>query len=201
MNYTISELNGQQLYPLLVGGIIPRPIAWISTQSQQGIDNLAPYSFFSVASANPPILTVTQINAQTENDKDTLRNLKETHECVINIVSETLAAQMNETCAQFPADISEFEAVGVTACDSQQIKAKSVEKAKIRYECRLREVVTLSEQPSGGKLILLDVLSIYVDDEIMTNGVIQSEQLKAVGKLGGNEYTIATEDFSLARPN
>lgn len=200
MNYTISELNDQPLYPLLVGGIIPRPIAWISTQSQQGIDNLAPYSFFSVASSNPPILTVTQINAQTENDKDTLRNLKETNECVINIVSEALAEQMNETCAQFPANISEFEAVGVTACRSQQVKAKSVSEAKVRYECRLREVVTLSEQPGGGKLILLDVLSIYVDDQIMSNGVIQSDQLRAVGKLGGNEYTLATENFSLARP-
>ncbi|WP_024851817.1 flavin reductase family protein [Hydrogenovibrio kuenenii] len=200
MNYTISELNDQPLYPLLVGGIIPRPIAWISTLSKQGIDNLAPYSFFSVASSNPPILTVTQINAQTENDKDTLSNLKETHECVINIVSQDLAELMNETCAQFPADISEFEAVGVTACKSEHVRAKSVAEAKVRYECRLREVVTLSEQPGGGKLILLDVLSIYVDDKIMSNGVIQSDQLRAVGKLGGNEYTIATQDFSIARP-
>ncbi|MDX1796187.1 MAG: flavin reductase family protein [Hydrogenovibrio sp.] len=200
MNYDTAKLNTQQLYPLLVGGIIPRPIAWVSTRSEQGVDNLAPYSFFSVASCNPPILTVTQVNAQNEADKDTLRNLKLTEECVINIVSADMAEQMNATCAGFPADVSEFEAVGIEACDSAVVAAKSVAKAKVRYECRLREILTLSEQPGGGKLMLLDVVAIHVDDNLLENGMIPSDRLQAVGKLGGNEYSHASEAFSLTRP-
>jgi len=200
MQYNTSELDIAQLYPLLVGGIIPRPIAWVSTQSQQGIDNLAPYSFFSVASCTPPVLTMTQINAQPESDKDTLRNLKETQECVINIVSADLAEAMNASCANYAADISEFKAVQVASCDSETVAPKGVAQAKVRYECRLKEVITLSDQPGGGKLILLDVRHIYVEETLMKEGSIQSDKLNAIGKLGGNDYTYASADFELTRP-
>lgn len=200
MQYNTSELDMAQLYPLLVGGIIPRPIAWVSTRSSQGIDNLAPYSFFSVASCTPPVLTMTQINAQPESDKDTLRNLKETQECVINIVSADLAEIMNASCANYAQDESEFEALKIAACNSQAVTVKGVAQAKVRYECRLKDVIALSDQPGGGKLILLDVLHIYVDDMLIQEGTIQSEKLNAVGKLGGNEYTYASADFGLARP-
>lgn len=200
MQYNTSELDIAQLYPLLVGGIIPRPIAWVSTQSQQGIDNLAPYSFFSVASCTPPVLTMTQINAQPESDKDTLRNLKETQECVINIVSADLAEAMNASCANYAADISEFKAVQVASCNSETVTPKGVAQAKVRYECRLKEVITLSDQPGGGKLVLLDVLHIYVEDTLMNEGSIQSDKLNAIGKLGGNDYTYASVDFELSRP-
>ena len=200
MQYTTSELNMTQLYPLLVGGIIPRPIAWVSTQSSQGIDNLAPYSFFSVASCTPPILTVTQINAQPESDKDTLRNLKDTQECVVNIVSADLAEAMNASCANYDQDVSELETLNIAACDSHSVTAKGVAQAKVRYECRLRDVIALSNQPGGGKLMLLEVLHIYVDDTLIQDGTIQSEKLNAIGKLGGNEYTYASADFEFARP-
>ena len=200
MHYTTPELNISQLYPLLVGGIIPRPIAWVSTRSSQGIDNVAPYSFFSVASCTPPVLTVTQINAQSESDKDTLRNLKETQECVINIVSADLAEVMNASCANYAQDVSEFEALKIAASDSQAVTVKGVAQAKVRYECRLKDVMTVSDQPGGGKLILLDVLHIYVEDKLMHEGTIQSDELNAIGKLGGNEYTNASADFELARP-
>lgn len=200
MHYHTPDLNISQLYPLLVGGIIPRPIAWVSTRSSKGIDNLAPYSFFSVASCTPPVLTVTQINAQPESDKDTLRNLKETQECVINIVSADLAEMMNASCANYAQDESEFDALKIAACNSQAVTVKGVAQAKVRYECRLKEVVTLSDQPGGGKLILLDVLHIYIDDELMQDGTIQPENLNTIGKLGGNDYTYASADFELARP-
>ncbi|RUM91618.1 MAG: flavin reductase family protein [Thiomicrospira sp.] len=200
MHYHTPDLNISQLYPLLVGGIIPRPIAWVSTRSSQGIDNLAPYSFFSVASCTPPVLTVTQINAQAESDKDTLRNLKDTQECVINIVSADLAEIMNASCANYAQDVSEFEALKIAACDSHSVTVKGVAQAKVRYECRLKDVIALSDQPGGGKLILLDVLHIYVDDTLIQEGMIQSEKLNAVGKLGGNEYTYASADFELVRP-
>ncbi|MDG4811979.1 flavin reductase family protein [Hydrogenovibrio sp. 3SP14C1] len=200
MQYNTSKLDIAQLYPLLVGGIIPRPIAWVSTQSSQGIDNLAPYSFFSVASCTPPVLTMTQINAQPESDKDTLRNLKETQECVINIVSTDLAEAMNASCTNYAQNVSEFETLKIAACDSHSVTAKGVAQAKVRYECRLKDVIALSDQPGGGKLMLLDVLHIYVDDTLIQEGTIQSDKLNAVGKLGGNEYTNASADFELARP-
>ncbi|WP_373018560.1 flavin reductase family protein [Thiomicrorhabdus sp.] len=195
-----SQLSTQQIYPLLVGGVVPRPIAWISTRSEEGVDNLAPYSFFTVVSCNPPVLCVTQVNPGDRHDKDTLVNLKQTSECVVNVVSAELAEMMNASCADYPQQISEFEAVGIEPIESHHVNPLSVKQAKVRYECRLREVVTISEQPAGGKMMLLDVVGFYVDDDIYANGMIDSKGLNAVGKLGGNDYSTIQDQFALQRP-
>ena len=99
MVFDVAQLDAQQNYQLLIGGITPRPIAWISTRSKEGVDNLAPYSFFTVASCNPPVLLYTQVTQRSGNNKDTLQNLLETKECVVNIVNSALLEQMNATSA------------------------------------------------------------------------------------------------------
>jgi len=109
MNIVADGLSTSDIYKLLVGGITPRPIAWISTRSEQGVDNIAPYSFFSVASVNPPILSYTQVNPQTDSDKDTLTNLLATKECVVHIVNSETMHKMNLSCAGLPPEKSEFE--------------------------------------------------------------------------------------------
>jgi len=201
MIFTTSELEGRENYQLLSGGITPRPIAWISTRSKTQIDNLAPFSFFTVASCNPPVLLYTQIAPRTGLDKDTLTNLLETGECVVNIVSTELLEKMNKTSASIAADESEFSFADVTACESHSVKPLSVKEAPVRYECRLREVITVSDLPTGGKMILLNVQSVFVQDEIYSEGLIDQNKISTVGKIGGNYYSVLPEKVEIQRPD
>ena len=201
MYFDLTDPSEQKTaYSKLVGGITPRPIAWISTLCSDGIANIAPYSFFTVASVNPPVLSVTQVNPSDNKNKDTLNNLLATKECVINIVSHQLVEQMNQSCANYPSQISEFAAVGIESTASQVVKPLSVAAAKVRYECKLREVITISSQPAGGQMMLLDVVGIYIDDSVLVDGYIDPLALNTVGKMGGNEFATTQQLFSLARP-
>lgn len=188
------------IYSQLVGGITPRPIAWVSTVSADGVANIAPYSFFTVASVNPPVLSVTQVNPRDKQNKDTLTNLIANKECVVNIVSEHQVEQMNQSCANYPPSVSEFDAANIESVASHNVKALSVKSAKVRYECTLRDVLTISKQPSGGQIMLLDVVGVYIDDSILTNGNIDQDGLSIIGKMGGDYYTKTTDLFSLKRP-
>jgi flavin reductase (DIM6/NTAB) family NADH-FMN oxidoreductase RutF len=200
MVFDVAHLDTQQKYQLLIGGITPRPIAWISTRSKEGVDNLAPYSFFTVASCNPPVLLYTQVTQRSGNNKDTLQNLLETKECVVNIVNSALLEQMNATSAALGIKESEFSFANVEACESAQVLTKSVKNAPVRYECRLREVVKVSDLPAGGQLILLDVTGIYVDDALYKNDAIDQQDIDSVGKMGGNHFSLTTNTIELTRP-
>lgn len=200
MVFDVAHLDTQQKYQLLIGGITPRPIAWISTRSKEGVDNLAPYSFFTVASCNPPVLLYTQVTQRSGNNKDTLQNLLETKECVVNIVNSALLEQMNATSAALGIKESEFSFANVEACESAQVLTKSVKNAPVRYECRLREVLKVSDLPAGGQLILLDVTGIYVDDALYKNDAIDQQDIDSVGKMGGNHFSLTTNTIELTRP-
>ena len=200
MVFDVAQLDAQQNYQLLIGGITPRPIAWISTRSKEGVDNLAPYSFFTVASCNPPVLLYTQVTQRSGNNNDTLQNLLETKECVVNIVNSALLEQMNATSAALGIKESEFSFANVEACESAQVLTKSVKNAPVRYECRLREVVRVSDLPAGGQLILLDVTGIYVDDALYKNDTIDQQDIDSVGKMGGNHFSLTTNTIELTRP-
>jgi len=192
-----KELN---VYSYLVGGISPRPIAWISTLSSDGVANVAPYSFFTVASCNPPVLSVTQVNPRDKAIKDTLINLLATKECVINIVSHEQVEKMNQSCANYPSDVSEFTAANITKIDSQMVAVPSVADSKVRYECKLREVITISSEPGGGQMMLLDIVGICIDDEVFVDGYIDPTLLDAVGRMGGDYYATTKDKFALKRP-
>lgn len=195
--------QGQDLqtnYHLLNGGITPRPIAWISTRSTLGIDNIAPYSFFTVASCHPPVLMYTQISQRNGNTKDTLQNLLETKECVVNIVSNDLLEKMNQSSESFPPMVSEFNAVNISYQESNHVTPYSVSESPIRYECKLRQTISVGESAGSGTIVLLDVVSVYVNDELYNQGRITQEQLSPVGKVGGNGYAVNAEYIELARP-
>lgn len=200
MNFDVSDLNAQENYQLLNGGVTPRPIAWISTQSVSGINNLAPYSFFTVASCNPPVLLYTQVAQRSGLNKDTLNNLLETGECVVNIATSELVEKVNDSSAALAADISEFDSAKVSYTRSATVKALSVEASPVRYECKLRETIGISEQPAGGTLILLDVKSVYVRDGIFVEGRINQTLLDSIGKMGGDSYSFTKALIELKRP-
>ncbi|CAN8139121.1 flavin reductase family protein [Thiomicrorhabdus sp. 6S2-11] len=195
-----QDLAAPEKYQLLVNGVVPRPIAWVSTLSEQGISNLSPYSFFSVASVNPPVLTITQVPARNRPHKDTMLNLLATKECVVNVVTEDTAELMNDSCADYPHDTSEIEQLNIETSVSELVKVPGVAAAKMRFECKLRDTVSISDEPAGGTLILLDVLGIYVADELVEDQKIQGAALKAVGKLGGNGYCKLDSTFEMERP-
>lgn len=200
MDFDISELESQDKYRLLNGGVTPRPIAWISTRSIEGIDNLAPYSFFTVASCNPPVLLYTQVTQRNGSDKDTLQNLRETGECVVNIVGTELLEQMNSTSAALDADVSEFDHAGIEHTASSLVSPLSVKHSPIRYECHLREVISLGDLPAGGTLVLLDVKSVYVRDDLYVDGVINQQRVDTVGKMGGNDFNVNANIVECIRP-
>lgn len=200
MIFETSDLAPNEIYRLLVGGISPRPIAWISTLSATGVANIAPYSFFNVASCNPPILWYSQVNPRDGQDKDTIRNLIDTRECVVHIVNSALMEQMNLSCALLPPAQSEFEFAGIESEPGHSVAAFAVKHAPVRYECQLREVLQLSTLPSGGTVALLDVKAIYVDDRLWDGQMIDQQQLDSVGKMGGDFYSLSTDLRKLARP-
>lgn len=201
MYFSTSGGNPQQHYKLLTGGVVPRPIAWVSTISPEGVANLAPYSFFTVASVNPPVLCVVQVTPRNRSKKDTLFNLENGSDCVVNVVSHELAQVMNQTCGDYSPAVSEFEAAGVQQTPSTAVKAPGVAQAKMRYECTLREVKVVADNPMGGQMMLLDVQGVYVADDSLEGDTINPIVLDAVGKTGGDGYATTRERFELERPN
>ncbi len=213
MIFDVTELENQEKYRLLTGGITPRPIAWISTRSAEGVDNLAPYSFFTVASCNPPVLLYTQVTQRSGIDKDTLQNLLATKQCVVNIVSADLIEKMNQTSASLAHDESEFDFAGIESCASHLVSPRSVQDSLIRYECTLRETLSINHtsmnglpagdapiNAMGGTVIMLDVKSIYVRDDLYDNGIINQHLVNSVGKMGSDFFSLTSEMLELQRP-
>tara|TARA_B110000008_G_scaffold96062_1_gene98594 strand:+ start:4800 stop:5441 length:642 start_codon:yes stop_codon:yes gene_type:complete len=213
MIFDVTELESQEKYRLLTGGITPRPIAWISTRSAEGVDNLAPYSFFTVASCNPPVLLYTQVTQRSGIDKDTLQNLLATKQCVVNIVSADLIEKMNQTSASLAHDESEFDFAGIESCASHLVSPRSVQDSLIRYECTLRETLSINHtsmnglpagdapiNAMGGTVIMLDVKSIYVRDDLYDNGIINQHLVNSVGKMGSDFFSLTSEMLELQRP-
>jgi len=186
------------IYKLLVGAVVPRPIAFVSTISPEGVPNLAPFCFFTVASANPPVLCFTA--SFREPRKDTLVNIRATQEFVVNIVSEEFAAKMNVTSAEYPYGVSEFEVSGLTATPSDLVRPPRVKEAHVNMECRLLQTIEVSNQPMGGTLILGEVVRFHVDDTMVEEFRIDPEKLAAVGRMAGNTYCRTGDRFELIRP-
>jgi flavin reductase (DIM6/NTAB) family NADH-FMN oxidoreductase RutF len=202
MYLSVNDLNPQDIYKILVSSVIPRPIAWVSTQNAQGTQNLAPYSFFTVASVNPPILAISHIAPRAGGEKDTLANLKAVPECVVQIVSANQAEAMNATAAALANNVSEFEQAGIPAATSQQVQPNSVANSGVKFECRLNAIHNLSDLPAGGQLILLDVIGIDMAEGLLNPaGLVDVTLLDAIGKLGADDYSYCRDRFSLARPS
>lgn len=189
-----SNLDPQNVYKLLIGSVVPRPIAWTSTVSRKGVRNLAPFSFFTVASRQPPILCIS-IGPRQGNDgsaKDTLDNIEETGEFVINIVSVPLSNTMHESSKNHPPEADEFEKAGLTPAPCEVVNAPRVEEAGVGMECILDRVLPLGTD----HLILGKMVRFHVQDELYENGRINVGSLNPLGRLAGN-YTRVDTIFEL----
>lgn len=179
-----SELDSVSVYKLLAGAVVPRPIAWVSTRSQEGILNLAPFSFFTVASRQPPMLAIS-IGPRTDGEeyaKDTLTNIRETKEFVINMVSIELANAMHETAINHPPEVDEFTRSGVTPAESEIIKTPRVAESKISMECTVEQILELGSD----HLVIGQLHRYHVEDDLINNGRINPEKLDPLARMAGN---------------
>ena len=195
-----SNLSTSEIYKILTGSVLPRPIAWVSSIDPAGILNLAPFSFFTVASVQPPVLCFAPLLTEDRREKDSLVNIRQTGEFVVNIVSYELAEHMNQTSAAYPAEVSEFEAAQLSCEPSTQIKPPGVGEALVRFECQLRQIISFGSEPMAGNLILGDICHIHLHADIYKNGKVDFEALDTVGRLAGDYYSTIRDYFTLARP-
>ncbi len=201
------ECSPKDFYKILIGSVLPRPIAWVSTQSKEGVDNLAPFSFFTVASANPPVLCFAPaIKSDREENrtagvpKDTLVNVRETGEFVVNIVSRHLVEPMNQTSYDYEPNVSEFDEVGLTREPSILVKPKRVAESYINFECRLYQLIEIGKEPMGGTLVMGEILLAHLSEKVFKNGKIDMDVLDPIGRLGGLWYSGIKDRFELPRP-
>ncbi|PCN42603.1 hypothetical protein B9C88_19980 [Brevibacillus laterosporus] len=199
MELRISELERQEKYKLLIGGIIPRPIAWVTSHNPAGVVNAAPFSYFNVACIDPMMISIAVSRKPGQVMKDTARNISETKEFVVNTVDVHNVALVNETSADFPADQSEVEALGLDLTPSQAIKVPRLALSRIHFECKLHQIVTLGE-PAASDLIIGEVVHVHIDDSMYFNGKIDAEKFSPVSRLAGHTYATLGELFDHPRP-
>jgi flavin reductase (DIM6/NTAB) family NADH-FMN oxidoreductase RutF len=189
------------VYKLLLGSVVPRPIAFVSTVNPEGAFNVAPFSFFTVASANPPVL-VFSVGRRANPDprKDTLRNISTAREFVVNVVSEEFGPKMNLCAGEYPPEMDEFQISGLTPIPSDLVKAPRVAESHINMECRLLYTIELSGLVTGGHLVLGEVIRFHIDDAYVHNYRIDPDKLRAIGRMAGNSYTRTLDRFDMIRP-
>ena len=196
-----SEHEPRDVYRLMTGIVVPRPIAFVSTVSPDGVRNLAPFSFFTAVSGDPPVLCFCPLNRGAgARRKDTLINIEATKEFVVNIVSENMAPGMNICSADFPPDVDEFEASGLTPVPSDVVTPPRVGESRAAMECRLLQVVHVSPRPLGGSLVLGEILRFHILDELFEDFRIDPEGLRPIARMGGSTYARTTDRFDLPRP-
>lgn len=200
MNIDPLSLPVRERYLLLISTILPRPIAWVSTVSPEGVPNLAPFSFFTGIAANPMSVCFAPVNDREGRKKDTLVNVEKTRQFVVNLVNEDNAKLMNQTSAAYPYGVSEFEKAGVTPLSSLKVKPPRVKETLASMECELLQVVTLAEGPLGGNLVIGKVVHFHCDDAVWNGGRIRHQDLKNIGRMEGHWYARTADAFELPRP-
>jgi len=201
LSFSPQDHRPSDIYKLMVGSILPRPIAFVSTVDADGIRNLAPFSFFTAVCSNPPtIVFCPAVRSSTAGQKDTLRNVVATGEFVVNIVSEDIVGQMNQTAAEVPPEIDEFELSGLTPVASLVITPPRVAESPVQMECKLRQVITINDQPGGGNIVIGEVVRFHVREDLFHDFRIDPGKLNAVGRMGGPTYSRTHDRFDLERP-
>ena len=196
-----ADYAPRDIYKLMIGAIVPRPIAFVSTIGANGVLNLAPFSFFTGVSASPPVICFCPVRRGTDGQpKDTLRTILEVGEFVVNIVSEDFAAQMNACSVDFAPEISEFDISGLSPVPSDLVKPPRVAESRIQMECRLLRTVEISDQPLGATIVIGQILRFHLDDELFDDFRIDPDKLRAIGRMGGPTYARTRDRFDMPRP-
>jgi flavin reductase (DIM6/NTAB) family NADH-FMN oxidoreductase RutF len=193
--------NFSENHKLMIGSILPRPIAFVSTCSLNGIFNLAPFSYFNGVCSKPPTIVFAPARRGYDGKtKDTLDNIRETGEFAVNIVSEDIAEKMVDCSTDFEPEISEFDIAKLTPLTCQKIKAPMVKESKVRFECILNKIVSIGNpEPGGGFIVIGTIVLFHIDDDIYNDGKINIEKLQPIGRLSGNKYIRTSDSFEIIR--
>lgn len=198
-----SEVNRHEQYKLLSGAIIPRPIAWITSKNEtDNIINLAPFSFFNVAGSG--LISVSFLRAKGQ-QKDTARNIINTKEAVIHVVTKEIEVEMNETAASLPYNQSELDLIQVNLEESIDVNVPSIKEAKVRFEVKLIDNFEIknSNDKVVSDLLIMEVENYYFDEEILdrNNLYILNEKYNTVSRLAGDNYATLNDIYTIERPN
>ena len=207
MDVRPSDLPYNEFYRILTSSVAPRPIAWVSTVSASGQLNLAPFSFFNAICGKPPLLAFapalrmrgegTAVRGET---KDTLGNIRETGEFVVNVVTYDVAEAMNLTSGEYDSSVNEFELAKLTPRQSKMVKPPQVAESSVNFECKVYQILDFSSPPQGGSLVIGEILSIQIDEKHLKDGRIDGDSLDLIGRMGGIQYSRTTDRFQLVRP-
>ena len=204
ISFTPKELTVAKMHHYLLGAIGPRPIAFASTIDENGQANLAPFSFFNVFSANPPILIFSPARSgRTNTTKDTYNNVKAHPEVVINVVNFDIVEQMSLASSPYPAGESEFVKSGLTPIPSDLVKPFRVKESPVQFECKVNQVIELGTEGGAGNLIICEVVKFHIDESYLDeNQLIDQQKIDLVARMGGNWYCRASEHamFELEKP-
>ena len=194
-----NGVGTRELYKLLSGCIVPRPIAFVSTVNKNDLPNAAPFCFFMGVTPTPPTIALSIIRrGDGGGKKDTIRNIETTRDFVINIVDEGLAQAMNMASGSYPPDMSEFDVTGLTQVPSEYVKPPRIAESPISLECKLRSIIDLGDVPAS--LVIGEIVCFHVRDNVMVDGQIDFKKLKPVGRLGENIYAKMSDLFEMNRP-
>jgi flavin reductase (DIM6/NTAB) family NADH-FMN oxidoreductase RutF len=202
-----SDVSHSELYGLVLNSVAPRPIAWVSTMSASGALNLAPFSFFNCVCVDPPLLAFApglrppkRPEAGHGEVKDTLRNIRETREFVVNIVTYELREAMNLTSGEYESSVNEFEVAKLTPQASTIVRPPGVAESPVSFECKLHQILDFSPAPTSGSLVIGQIVSIHVNDAHLKDGRLDRNSLDLIGRMGGLQYTRTTQRFEMVRP-
>lgn len=194
--FDLSDTESRDRYKLLSGLIVPRPIGWIGTRRPDGTNNLAPFSFFNLISSNPPMVLFSA-GSHSDRPKDTRELAELSGEFTVNIVSESVVEAMSITSGSFGAEDDEFAIAGLTPVDGTLVDAPMVKESPANLECRVNQVIELGER---AKLVVGDVVAVHVDPDVLDGTRVDSDRLRAVGRMAGTTYVDTRSRFDVVRP-
>ncbi len=206
MEFDPKVIDSAAMYKLLIGSVVPRPIAWVSSVDAEGVRNLAPFSYFMAITHDPPTIAFSagprgeETGGGARGKKDTLRNVEATREFVVNMVDDALAEAMNVTSGDYAADVDEFAKAGLAAAPSAKVKAPRVAAAPVSMECRLARIIPVGNLPHH--LIMGEIVHVHVRDDVFdpATGRLDVQRFKPVGRLAGHLYTHVHDIFEMKRP-
>ena len=201
MIYDPAEHPFSETHKLMIGSIVPRLIALVSTTSTNGINNLAPFSYFNGVCSKPPTIMFAPARRGWDGkEKDTLINIRNTKEFSINIVSENIGEKMVKCSTDYEKEVDEYSKSGLSPLSSKKIKPPIVSESKISLECILNQIVQIGKEDAGSGFIVIGTIVLFhIDDEVYDNGRIILDKLQPLGRVAGNGYVRSTNAFDIVR--
>jgi flavin reductase (DIM6/NTAB) family NADH-FMN oxidoreductase RutF len=190
-----TSVSPGAFYQFMISVVVPRPIAFVSTVNPEGQLNVAPFSYFNAITNQPPLLGIS-INSRRGEPKDTLRNIERTAEFVVNTVDESLGPRMVQTSGEWPEDVDEFRLTALTPIPSDLVKPPRVGESPVSMECRLHRIIELG----ATHFVVGEILRAHVKDEVLTDGRVDIQKLRPLGRLGGDGYSVVRDVIHLPRP-